>query len=834
MKLKTELRALLQILAFLIALCVLFGYSILPSTAAFNDLYLPLIGRFWPTEQSPLLITEILNNPIGEDPAPEWIELYNRGSEPLILFDYKVGDSETQGDSEGMYHFPKDTEIDPGQVIVIANRATHFVQAYGFSPNFEFINSDPSVPDMAKYRDWAGGSINLSNSGDEVLVMSPDDDLIDSVSWGNSTFSFDPALAILAEGHSWERKPADQDTNHAGDWQDQPIPRPGVVDLVPPTPTATLTPTVTDLPCDVAKLLITEVMYDSEDVTDPKGEWIEIFNWGDSDANLACVSIGDEETNGGGEGMLIFPPGSSIQAGEVIILAKLANQGEDFKTVYGFYPDYEIYDTQLAVPDMVKYSSWGTGSVNLSNSGDDVFLMDASLDLVDAVSWGSSDFAFNPSVPLVAEGNSIERRPADQDTNSSHDWMEQVNPNPGDIYLVSDLDTQTPTPTRTGTISPIPTRTKTPTLSQTLIPCSAATLLITEVMYHSQDTSDPDGEWFEIFNYGFGDVNLGCVKIGDEETFGGGEGMLIFPSGSQISPGEIILISRQATSFSSVYKFKPDYEVVDSDASVPDMVKYSVWASGSVNLSNSGDDLLLLDGDDFVVDAVSWGSSSFAFDPSVPGVVEGHSLERRPADQDSDSADDWVEQINPDPGEINFSPPVHTPTPTNTPTSTTPPSGSGLVINEIHADPHSSLGDTNSDGVVGTSDDEFIEIVNDSSSPIDISDWEMGDAFGIRHVFPQGTIVVPDCAVLVFGGGDPGGSFGNSLFQIASSGRLGLNDHGDIIFLYNQNGNILASYTFGDEGGDDQSITRDPDIHGSEPLVKHSTATGSGFPKPQY
>jgi hypothetical protein len=55
-----------------------------------------------------------------------------------------------------------------------------------------------------------------------------------------------------------------------------------------------------------------------------------------------------------------------------------------------------------------------------------------------------------------------------------------------------------------------------------------------------------------------------------------------------------------------------------------------------------------------------------------------------------------------------------------------------------------------------------------------------------------------------------------------------LNDHGDIVYLYNQNGNILASYTFGDEGGDDQSITRDPDIHGSEPLVKHSTATGSG------
>ena len=368
MELKTELRALLQILAFLITLCVLLGYSILPSTASLNDLYLPLIGRFWPAKQSSFLITEFLYNPVGEDPAPEWIEVYKRGTEPLSLFDYKVGDSETQGDSVGMFHFPKDNTIDPGQVIVIVNRAKHFIQAYGFSPNFEFINSDPSIPNMVKYRDWAGGSINLSNSGDEVLILNPDDDVIDSVSWGNSTFAFDPSLPILEEGHSWERRPADRDNNHTMDWYYQPDPQPGTVDLVSPTPTATTTPTATSLPCNTANLLVTKLLYDSASISDPQGEWIEIFNWGAAEVNLACVSIGDEDTNGGGEGMLIFPPGSSIQAGEVIILANL---GDDFETIYGFYPDYEIYDTQLAVSDMVKYSYWATGSVNLSNTGDE-------------------------------------------------------------------------------------------------------------------------------------------------------------------------------------------------------------------------------------------------------------------------------------------------------------------------------------------------------------------------------------------------------------------------------------------------------------------------------
>ena len=609
------------------------------------------------------------------------------------------------------------------------------------------------------------------------------------------------------------------------DWYDLPDPQPGVVDLVSPTPTATITPTTTNLPCSTATMLITEVMYDPLAISDPTGEWIELFNWGNSNVNLGCVKIGDEEMSGGGEGMLIFPPGSTIQAGEVIVLA---NRGEDFKSIYGFAPDYEIYDTQLSVPDMVKYSSWATGSVNLSNSGDDVLLMDESEDLIDAVSWGSSKFAFNPSVTSVDEGNSIERRPADQDMNMADDWIEQSDPNPGDIFLTSIPDTSTPLPTGAKTSTPHPTRTRSPGPTETLIPCNSVTLLITEVLYDPEDTDDPDGEWFEIFNFGFEQVNLGCVKIGDEETFGGGEGMLIFPYGSQISPGEIVLISRKATSFLSAFGFKPDYEIEDSDAAVPDMGKYSNWANGSVNLSNGGDDLLLIDGDDSVVDAVSWGSSSYAFDPSVPGVGEGHSLERRPADQDSDSSGDWIDQANPDPGKINLEPPVPTPSPTKTPTLTPSPSFSGLVFNEIHADPHSSLGDANSDGEVDTSDDEFVEIVNNSSLPIDLSDWELGDAFGVRHVFPQGSIVAPGCAVLLFGGGDPGGSFGNSLVQTASSGKLGLNDHGDIVYLYDTNGNVLASNTFGDEGGDDQSITRDPDILGGEPLVKHSAATGSG------
>ena len=77
------------------------------------------------------------------------------------------------------------------------------------------------------------------------------------------------------------------------------------------------------------------------------------------------------------------------------------------------------------------------------------------------------------------------------------------------------------------------------------------------------------------------------------------------------------------------------------------------------------------------------------------------------------------------------------------------------------------------------------------------------------------------------GGGDPTGYFGGSLVQTSSNGLLGLNNSGDTLTLYDLSVDVVFSYTYGSEGADNQSLTRDPDISGPEPLTKHSTATGS-------
>lgn len=151
----------------------------------------------------------------------------------------------------------------------------------------------------------------------------------------------------------------------------------------------------------------------------------------------------------------------------------------------------------------------------------------------------------------------------------------------------------------------------------------------------------------------------------------------------------------------------------------------------------------------------------------------------------------------------------------------------GWVINEILADPANNItGDANGDGVINTTQDEFVEIVNNTGETVNISGWTLSDAIGVRHVFPIGSVIPHQGAVVVFAGGNPTGTFGDALVETASTGQLGLNNTGDRVALNNGSDDV-AIYIYGSEANTDQSVTRDPDITGPEPLIRHTLATGS-------
>jgi hypothetical protein len=174
-----------------------------------------------------LLISELIYDPLGGGVAGEWIELYNPSSTSIGLSGYKIGDSEAPHDGEGMYQFPVDAVLAPRRMLVAANSAADFISRFGFEPDYEWTESNPHVPNLEKYVAWSDQPISLGIN-DEVLLVNPGDQIVDALSWGTSTWAFDPPCnSVVEQGHSLERVPANMDTNTAQDWVDQSQPTPG-------------------------------------------------------------------------------------------------------------------------------------------------------------------------------------------------------------------------------------------------------------------------------------------------------------------------------------------------------------------------------------------------------------------------------------------------------------------------------------------------------------------------------------------------------------------------------------------------------------------------------
>jgi cardiolipin synthase A/B len=205
-----------------------------------------------------------------------------------------------------------------------------------------------------------------------------------------------------------------------------------------------------------------------------------------------------------------------------------------------------------------------------------------------------------------------------------------------------------PTPTPTSPATNTPTATFTPTFTPT--PSGPHYPLISEVFYDTPGT-DSDEEWIELYNPTSMAIDLSSYKLGDEETQGSTEGMYQFPTGASIAAGQKITVALKAAGFFALYGFNPTYEVIETDASVPNMSVYSAWSSGTISLANAGDEVLLLNGSDIPVDVVTFEAGVYSGVTPHPGVATGHSIERSPANQDTnDCSVDFVDRNPPTPG----------------------------------------------------------------------------------------------------------------------------------------------------------------------------------------
>lgn len=141
---------------------------------------------------------------------------------------------------------------------------------------------------------------------------------------------------------------------------------------------------------------------------------------------------------------------------------------------------------------------------------------------------------------------------------------------------------------------------------------------------------------------------------------------------------------------------------------------------------------------------------------------------------------------------------------------TTPVPGA-LQIGEVLAEPAPGA-DVNGDGIVNTAHEEFVEIINASGVPVNLSGMTLSDAANggtVRHVFPDGTILPALGIIVVFGGGTPSGNFGSAAVQVASSGMLSLNNEGEALTLRASDGTVIDEASYGSIGGNEVAIVRD-------------------------
>ncbi|PKN55503.1 MAG: hypothetical protein CVU56_21185 [Deltaproteobacteria bacterium HGW-Deltaproteobacteria-14] len=131
-----------------------------------------------------------------------------------------------------------------------------------------------------------------------------------------------------------------------------------------------------------------------------------------------------------------------------------------------------------------------------------------------------------------------------------------------------------------------------------------------------------------------------------------------------------------------------------------------------------------------------------------------------------------------------------------------------VLINEVMPTP---AADYNGDGKVATSD-EYVEVGNASAFEVDLSGWSLSDGVGVRHVFPTGTVLPPGGVVLVFAGGEPTIVPGTTVVQTASTGRLGLNDSGDMVRLADVDGESVGAVRYPGDIGKGKAMNRATDL----------------------
>ncbi len=288
-----------------------------------------------------------------------------------------------------------------------------------------------------------------------------------------------------------------------------------------------------------------------------------------------------------------------------------------------------------------------------------------------------------------------------------------------------------------------------PTPSQTPAAPAPGAVLINEVAWAGTAASSTD-EWLELFNPGAAPIGLTGWSLDDGDDL-----HLAFPAGLVIEAGGYLLLERT------------------DDAVVSDIPADVIYTGG---LSNAGETLTLREAAGAVVDSVAAGA----------GWPAGNAEQR--ASMERGAAGGWVTHAGAAAGsDADGAPLAGTPRGPNSawlPTPTPAPLLTTLLINEFLPNPEAG-------------GEEFVELINTGSAPVDLSGWRLDDRAGGSRPFEiaAGTWLAPGALL--------------ALYREATG--VALNNGGDSVRLLAPDGRLVDECVYGGAARAGVSWARVPD-----------------------
>lgn len=157
-----------------------------------------------PPRVGDMVINEMMIDPVAVgDSEGEWVELYNASNKTVDLLDHRLAD-DNKDDTVIEEVYNGSLIVEPGEFALICVNSDYF------------DNGGVDCHGLVNYETWGGG-FAMSNTEDEVVLLSPDGDLLDRVSWGEGFSVAGSALGLdedwqSADGNDKESRWCEQDS----------------------------------------------------------------------------------------------------------------------------------------------------------------------------------------------------------------------------------------------------------------------------------------------------------------------------------------------------------------------------------------------------------------------------------------------------------------------------------------------------------------------------------------------------------------------------------------------------------------------------------------------